>query len=184
MAVIRKHQSRGRRRRRSGSATPHAPSGEGSPRRCGVRVRVCVFGTAPVFDAGQSIALVSSSRQLLYRYIYASAEIIKVNYPSLLHVMTRFRPARHAATNKKLVLPLHQRLKLMNKRERLDLWGVEDAIERDDNVGLSAAAVEKLAACEPSLFLIQRDDLFGRVRWLDRAVAALGKRVACRAVVL
>ena len=110
--------------------------------------------------------------------------IIKVNYPSLLQVMTRFRPARHAATNKKLVLPLHQRLKLMNKRERLDLWGVEDATERDDNVGLSAAAVEKLAACEPSLFLIQRDDLFGRVRWLDRAVAALGKRVACRAVVL
>jgi len=182
MAVIRKHQSRGRRRRRSGSATPHAPSGEGSPRRCGVRVRVCVFGTAPVFDAGQSIALVSSSRQLLY--IYASAEIIKVNFPSLLQVMTRFRPARHAATNKKLVLPLHQRLKLMNKRERLDLLGVEDATERDDNVGLSAAAVEKLAACEPSLFLIQRDDLFGRVRWLDRAVAALGKRVACRAVVL
>jgi hypothetical protein len=38
-----------------------------------------------------------------------------------------------------IVLPLHQRLKLMNKGERLDFWGVDDATERDDDVGLSSA---------------------------------------------
>ena len=60
-----------------------------------------------------------------------------------IQVATRFRPRRHAEGSKKLVLPLHQRLKLMKKGEKLDFWG-ENQENTDENYGLSETAIKKL----------------------------------------
>jgi len=64
-----------------------------------------------------------------------------------IRVAARFRPAKASGGEKRLVLPLHQRLKLMKKGEKLSFWGEQEQEQRNE-AGLSVNELEKMVEGE------------------------------------